>query len=657
VARFLHRQHRRHSRERALETGRYIFGCFDLDAREGVLRRDGRPLHLAPKSLEVLVTLVERHGELVDKGRIFEQVWPGVTVEDCNLAQHVASLRRALGDDAREPSFIETVSRRGYRFVADVIRGAAHGSAEVAQLPRAEPAPAAAAAQPRDPEPRVRLARVAGLGLALAALSASAAWATFRGREVTWRVALLPVANLTGDPRNAHLAALLGDALHADLSSVRGLRLEQLRPAPLEHDADIAPPGKRHAAQVDAIVETAVLSAGDRVQVAVELIEASTDALIWADILEADHSGLRGLESRMEEVVLSRLQLNRAERLRPATGRAAARREMALASYYWSHRSPHSADEYLEHYSTAVELDPVSAQAHAALAQGYLQAAEQRAVDPREALRRAEAAALRALQLQPSLADAHLVAAGLAEARSDLAGALDQYQQVLLLDHGLAKAHERYSRLLGVLGRHPEAVAEARRALDLEPGGLGPSLALAGALLMSGRLEEAIAQASATLHSYPHAAEAHDVIGRAHQAAGRRPEAAASFAEAHRLSGGSPLYLSRLARVRAVEGRLPEARRLLEELERTEPAWRLSALDLAPVLAALGEPERAHHLLEREAEEGGAWLVFHLAGLRVPELDREGRLYRLLDRVRAQAEQLGRVAALAEAGVALPAAR
>jgi DNA-binding winged helix-turn-helix (wHTH) protein/tetratricopeptide (TPR) repeat protein len=635
-----------------LEAGsRYSFGRFELDACQGVLRRDGQRLHLAPKSIEVLVALVERHGELVDKERIFDRVWPGVTVEDCNLAQHVASLRRALGDDAREPSFIETISRRGYRFVADVIRGAP--ASDPSLPPAATPAPAeplAAATVPRlpPPAPRRRLVRAGVLVLVLMTITASGAWATFRAREVSRRIALLPVANLTGDPRNAHLAVLLGDALREDLAGVRGLKVEPLRPSQFQHEAGLAPPGERHAARVDAIVETAVLSAGDRVQVAVELIEASTDALIWADILEADHAGLRGLESRMEEVVLSRLQLNRAERLRPSSGRTAASRELALAGYYWGRRTPHVADEYLEHFSTAVDLDPGFALAHAGLAQGYLLAAEQRAYDPREALRRAEASALRALQLEPSLADAHLVAAAVAEARSDLAGALDQYQQALLLDGSHARAHERYSRLLSVLGRHPEAIAESRRALELEPGGLGPGLALAAALFMAGRPEEALGQASATLRTYPHAAEAHDLIGRAHQAAGRRPEAALAYAEAHRLSGGNPVYLSRLARVRAVEGLLPEARRLLQELERSEPVWRISPLDLAPVLAALGEADRAERMLERAAEEGGPWLVVQLAGLRIPELDCEGRLQRFLSRVRSRAEQSGREAALAE---------
>ncbi len=640
-----------------LASGRYLFGSFELDAGEGVLRRDGLPLHLAPKSLEVLLALVERHGELVDKSRIFEQVWPGVTVEDCNLAQHVASLRRALGDDARQPSFIETVSRRGYRFVADVVRRAASDPRATPLAPAEAPAPPPAPSAPGTPaagvlrsaRPRWRLVRVAGFGLALAAVTASGAWATFRPREVTRRLALLPVANLTGDPHNVTLATLLGEALQQNLSSVRGLEVELLKPATFEHVAGIAPPGKRHAGQVDAIVETAVLTAGARVQVAVELIEARTDTLIWADILEADHGGLQGLEARMEEVVLSRLQLNRADTFRPSTGRAAASRELALANYYWGRRTPHVAEEYLEHFTTAVELDPSFAAAHAGLALGYLQAAEQRAYEPQAALRLAEASAHRALQLKPALAEAHLAVGGVAEARSDLAGALDQYQQALLLDGSLARAHVRASRLLSVLGRHPEGIIEARRALELEPGGLGPGMALASALLMAGRLEEAVGQASATVRAHPRAAEAHELMGRTHQAAGRSPEATAAFGEAIRLSGGSPVYLSRLARVRAMEGQLQEARRLLQELERTEPAWRISALDLAPVLAALGEPDRAVHLLDQEAEAGGAWLVVQLAGLRIPELDCEGRLQRLLARVRSKAEQVGREVLLAEA--------
>lgn len=620
---------------------RFTFGPFELDAGQGVLHRDGLPLHLAPKSVGVLAVLVEHHGELVDKARIFERVWPGVTVEECNLAQHVASLRRLLGDDARVPSYIETVSRRGYRFVASVTAREPEEAPPAAPLeevvaPAPSPAPASGPARRRFPRARVALLAVA-LGAALVAASMAAAGA----RETRRSVALLPVANLTGDARNLHLAALLGDALHHELERVTGLRIEH-RPARGEERVVPEPDaGASHAEGVDAIVESALVTAGDRVQVVMELIEASSDALIWADVLEADRAELRGLENQMAQAVVSRLRLNRADRMRPTSGKVAARREHALARYYLNRRTPQVLDESLEHFSTAVELDPDLASAHAGLAQTYLLAAEHRALDPEEALQRAEEAALRAVGLQPSLPEAVLVRAAVAEARSDLPRALELYEQAVGLDRSLAYGHERLGRVLSALGRHGEAVAAAKRAQELDPSGPGARLALASALLAAGRPDEAFAHTTSALRLDPSLPEVHEQLGGIHQAAGRHAEATLAYEEAVRLSARSPRYLSRLGRSLAEQGDLAGSRRVLRELEQAAPGWKVSPVELARVFSALGEPDRAERILELAAENREPWLAVHLAGSRLPELDAGGRLQQLVLRVRAEAERAG----------------
>ena len=639
-------------------TRRYAFGPFELDAGQGVLRRDGQPVHLAPKSVGVLLVLVEHHGELVDKTRIFDLVWPGVTVEECNLAQHVASLRRLLGDDARGPSYIETVSRRGYRFVAGVtVREAPAGGPAPAAAPHASPAPAdppppflpeaaAAIPPPRDPPPgpvrrRSGRALAATLALAFGAALVAASMVAAASRETTRSVALLPVANLTGDPRNLHLATLLGDALHQELDHVTGLRIEHRAAKREGLPAPVPEAGAPHPGGVDAIIESALIAAGDRVQIVVELIEASSDALIWADVLEADGAGLRGLENQMAQAVLSRLRLNRADRMRPMSGKAAARREHALARYYLSRRTPQVLDESVEHFGAAVELDPDLAPAHAGLAQAYLLAAEHRALDPDQALRLAEEAALRAIELQPSLAEAILVSAAVAEARSDLPRAVELYERALGFDRSLAYGHERLGRVLSALGQHDEAVAAARRAQELDPGGPGARLALASAFLAAGQPGNAIAQATSALRLDDSLPEVHELLGRAHQAEGRHAEATLAYEEAIRLSGRNPRYLSRLARALADQGDLAGSRRALRELEQATPGWKVSPVDLARVVAALGEPERAHRILDLAAENREPWLAVHLAGLRLPELDAGGRLERLVLRVRTEAERAG----------------
>jgi DNA-binding winged helix-turn-helix (wHTH) protein/tetratricopeptide (TPR) repeat protein len=624
----------------------YSFGPFALDADQRVLLRAGEPLRLTPKETDVLVALVERHGELVEKSRFFDEVWRGVCVEECNLAQHVAGLRRALGDDAREPMFIETVPRRGYRFVARVTRGDAPAGERAAPPPAAPAVAAPAAARPEAPSAGVALAaspppapaaappsidarvrRRAARSVIAASAGAAAmlavGWELIGagaqpGAALQPSVAVLPFANLTGDVHQDALAETLTRALVGDLAARSGLRVEAARPAS----------GSEHgASRADWLVETALLSGEGRVRIAAELIDTRRSRLAWAGIFDTDPVSFLDAEEKIADVIAEHLAAPAAasEEAGSASAAASAEREAALARQYLRRRTPQVVPEAIEHFTAATQLDPRHAPAHVGLADAYLLGAEQRVLPPSEALASAETAARRALELDPRLAEAHGALGEIAAARWDFEAAEASFRRALQLDPAIARVHEHYAALLTVQDRHEEAVSEARVARDLDPRCPAAATALAAAYFHAGRTDEAIQEALGALRLTPRFAAAYDVLGWAYDASRRDAEAVAAFAEAVRLSLRSPTYVAALARAHARAGSRAEARQLLSELEHGARERTVSPFDLAEVLAALGETDEALGQVERAVAMGAPWLQRVDSGLSLTALhDRAG---------------------------------
>lgn len=288
----------------------YSFGPFEVRPERRELRRGGAPLHLAPKDFGVLLALVARHGELVTREELLETVWPGVVVEDCNLARHVANLRRALGDEAERPAFIETVPRRGYRFVAPVQEGeAAPVEAAIAPVPPGpgpDPRPAPAGGE------RSR-SRLRWLGLAVAAALATLALRPVASR-FGWAgrvdaagalpsVVILPVANLSGDPAKDALAKALAGALADRLE--RSGAVQVVPQAATVQSAAEAGSGRDAADELgaDLHVEAAYLGGEGPDRLVVELVETRSRLPLWAEVFEAE----AGCPERLQEAVAAAL--------------------------------------------------------------------------------------------------------------------------------------------------------------------------------------------------------------------------------------------------------------------------------------------------------------------------------------------------------------
>lgn len=621
-----------------LSEGILTFGPFALDAAQRVLLQGNVPLQLTPKEIDVLVVLVEHHGDIVDKGALLQTVWKGVCVEECNIAQQIASLRRILGDDARAPAYIETVQRRGYRFVAPV----AQATRGPAPTPSAPPAPAATpppaapeAAAPPAAAPAPPRRSFLGTGRARAGLIAGAVlglvgWVALQGSGgqaglAARSVAIVPFANLTGDSHQDRLAETLTATLARELGSVSGLHVEVTLPAQA---------GEHRGAGADLVVETALLDGEGSVLLAVELIDVRTTRLLWADTVESGPvSFLEGART-LGHALATRIGALATHGGQPHADRAAAQAEYALASLYLQRRTPQVVREAIEHSIAAAKLDPSFALAQVGVADAYLLGVEQRALAPAEALIAGETAARRALELDPDAAGAHSALGQFAAAHWRFEEAEASFRRALALDPGMARAHERLAFLLTVQDRHEEAVTHARIARDLEPASPASATALAAAHYHAGKNDAAVELALAALRLAPRFPAAYDVLGWAHLAAGRRREAIAAFQEGVRLSGRNPTYVAGLARAYVRAGRRDEARQLLSELEWAEKARAASPLDLAEVCAALGETDEAIENIERAAASGAPWLPRVDSGLSLAALHDHARFRDIVARMR-----------------------
>lgn len=271
----------------------YCFGPFALDMTRRVLMRSGMPQRLTPREIDVLAVLVERHGEIVEKGQLFELVWQGADVDECNLAQQIALLRRVLGDDAREPTYIETVPRRGYRFVAPVSLEVEAGA----------PVPPPPLASPTEAPPSRRWLTRRRVTVALVALLAPLAiwgivWSLGPSTRGMGSIEVQQFANLTGDAQHDEVADQLSSELSKDLAGLTGLKVEH---------RDRSTNAEAGGGPADGVVEGALLNSGGRVLLAAGLIDRRTNTLVWAETFESDGGSFVKVEHKIARCITSRL--------------------------------------------------------------------------------------------------------------------------------------------------------------------------------------------------------------------------------------------------------------------------------------------------------------------------------------------------------------
>jgi serine/threonine-protein kinase len=409
-------------------------------------------------------------------------------------------------------------------------------------------------------------------------------------------IAVLPLGNLSSDPREDYFADGVTEALITELAQIAGLRVISRTSVMVYKGAKKPLPQIARELHVDAIVDGSVQRSGDKVRINAELIEASTDRHLWAKSYERDLRDILTVQSAVAKAIADEVQIKLTPQEQARLAKSRQVNPEALEAYlagrfYWNKRTAEGLEKSIAYFQRAITKDPNYALAYAGLAVSYHVLSELSVVPVEEAFPKARSAALKALEIDDSLGEAHSALANVKEDYDwDWKGAEEEYKRALELNPGQVLAHVSYSNLLFELGRLPEALSEARVAQQLDPLSAIANDNLSAVLYYSGQYDQAAEQCRKTLDIDPLSPQAHRHLGQVYVQKQFYGEAVSELKKAMELSHGSTEALAELGYVFAVSGKKDDARHVLLELK---SATHASPYRLAIVYAGLAEKENA----------------------------------------------------------------
>ncbi|HLM58780.1 MAG TPA: tetratricopeptide repeat protein [Pyrinomonadaceae bacterium] len=616
----------------------YEFGPFCLDASERLLLRDGEPVPLEPKVFDTLVLLVQNGGHLLEKGELLNQVWPDAVVEEGSLTRNVSALRRALGDGENGLRYIETVPRRGYRFVA----GVRELGDESPDPPRGEHVGALKAAgglggRAGNGKWHKSGIVVTALGLVIAASILAYAYLARGGKAAINSVAVLPFANAGEDPNMEYLSDGIAENLINNLSQLPQLKVIARSSAFRYKGREVDPDEVAREVGVGAIVTGRIVQRGDDLQISVELVNTGDRTQMWGEQYHRRASDLQAVQAEISRAVAEKLRLRLTGVQERQLNRRATENAQAYQLYLTGmfHMRKGNLDGYrraLDFFDQAVTLDPGFALAFASMPAAYSNLASTSALDPAVALAKGKAAAQRALELDGTLAEAHNGLAVIRRQEWDWEGAEESFRRAIELNPNLAAAHGNYALYLAITGRTAEALSENRRAQELDPFKINFKGTEGGILLSARMYDEALQVFQNVVRMQPDYALAHVGLGHTYAAKGRYAEAVNEFRTARSLYGEVTNGLLDQGYAYALWGKRGEALAILNKLEKSKEY--VSPVGLAMLHAALGDKEAAFRLLERAYAGRDAQLQHLRIDPRCDTLRSDPRFSALLRRMR-----------------------
>ena len=599
------------------------FGTYELSLQSGEVRKAGVRIRVQQQPMKLLELLLERPGEVVTREELRSRVWPDESFGDFDQAVNIAiaKLRSALGDSADNPRYIETLPKRGYRFIAEVSvvePEARTKKPELAagELSVAEPRyPLEGAGLAVAPKRRPWLTRgvIAVLALVLI-LAALAVWHLRpHGPAPTGirSLVVLPLDNLSGEASQDYFADGMTDELITDLAQISALRVISRTSAMVYKGVRKPLPEIARELNVDAVVEGTVLRSGDQVRITAQLIQASDDKHLWAESYDGNVRDTLALQNKVAAAIAEqiRIKLNPHEQAALKNVKVVnpeAYESYLKGRYFWNKRTANGLKVALAYFNQAIEEDPKYAQAYSGLADTYALLGDwQYAVmTPKEALPKAKVSAMKALELDDSLSEAHNSLAFCLEGFDwDFASAEKEFRRAIDLNPGYATAHHWYSWHLSLLKHNAEAIAEMRKAENLDPLSLIINADLAELLLIAHLPDESIQQSRKTIEMDPNFALVHNQLAQAYLEKHMFGEAIAEIQKAIQLSGGSPTFTANLARAYAASGQKAKAMELLNDLKKRLASVDPHSSEIAMIYAALGDSDQAMTWLEKSYEE------------------------------------------------------
>ena len=589
----------------------YEFGSFRLDPNERLLLRDREPIRLSPKVTETLCLLVQNAGHLVEKEQLMKQVWPDVHVEEGNLNKHVFLLRKTLGqwDGGRE--YIETVSKRGFRFAAAVKSVEEEVAAVDGQV--------SASKRARCKQPGY----VIGL-LFMVIMAVLAGWQLLRHRQpppnskvATIRsLAVLPLENISGEVSQDYFADSMTDELITRLGQIHALRVIS-RSSAMQYKSSShkSVPQIARELNVDAIVEGSVVRSGDRVRITAQLIHGAADKHIWAQSYEGNARDVLSLQRQIATAIAEQIQIQ----LTPQEQNLLKTEHVVNPEAYEDYLRGHyviqtgAVDSYersIVYFKQSLMKDPDNAPAYAGLAESYLELGHMVRVPPVGAFPEARKAALRSIELDESLAEAHLALANVKFLYDwDFTTADREFRRALELNPNSLNARADYADYLMAMGRSAESIAERKRNLQTDPLARRPIWALATGYYWAHHYDEAIAEARRAIDLDPNHWSGHLDLGLALEQKHQFGEAAAELRKAMAASE-NPIWVSFIAHDMALSGDRAGAEKIISHLKRLSKSAYVSPWLLAMIYPDLGENEKAIECLEKCYQNREHDLVF-----------------------------------------------
>jgi TolB-like protein/Tfp pilus assembly protein PilF len=535
------------------------FGVFEADLRAGELRRNGSKVKLQEQPFQILAMLLERPGEIVTREELRARLWSADTFVDFDhgLNSAIRRLRDALGDSAENPSFVETLGRRGYRFIAPVAS---------------------------------RVLRE-------------------RQHEPIESVAVLPFANRSADPNTDYLSDGITESLINNLSQISTLRVTA-RSTVFRYKGKDADPRKVGSdLHVRAVVSGRLLKRGSSLIIQAELMDVATGSQLWGGQYNRQAENVFLLQDDLSREISEKLRLRlTGDEKRRLTKRytedAEAYRLYLKGRYHWNKRNPEGLQKAVDYFQQALNRDPVYPLAYAGLADTYAYLSFFHVVPPRQAMPKAKAAAVKALEIDDHLAEAH-VSLGYVSFTydGDWSAAGKHFEQALALNPIYSGAHTFYAFYLSSLGRSEEALAVAKRALDLDPASPAVSHSLAVQLYLARRFDQAIEQAHNTLEMDANFAISYQLLGEAHVSKGLYREGLLALEKFSALSRTSAISRALVGYTHARLGERSAALRIIEELTSASKHSFIPAFLYALVYAGLEDKDQAFGWLEKAYEE------------------------------------------------------
>ena len=620
----------------------YDFGPYRLEVLTRRLLQAGAPVPITPKAFDLLLALVERRHRAVGKAELIQILWPDSFVEEANLTQTIFVLRKSL-DTPAGVQYVQTVPRHGYRFVGDVREVGDDAAAPPAAVPPPVPE---APGPPRPAQWSVTILAAVGLavaaGLSLAAYFAFAradGTATPAPRATGATLAVLPFKALwQGGDEGSYLGLGMADTLITRLGNVQQITVRPTRSV-LEFTSesqDVRQIGR--SLGVDYVLDGSIQRVGERLRVTVQLVDVRSGSPLWTDAFDESFTDIFAVQDSISEKVAGSLLLSLTGRDRAQLGRRYTQNIHAYqlyvrGRYHWNRRSEADLKRSITYFEEALQRDPKYALAYAGLADAYNMMANWSFMPAREAYQRAQAAAAQALEIDPDLAEAEVA---LVFARflldRDWARADKGFTDAIARTPGYAPAHQWYGIFLASTGDHDKAVAEARRAAELEPLSSIINSVVSWVLYLGRRYDDAIAQSRATLDMDPGYYAAHVYLGESYEQKKMYAEARESLERARKISGGKARDLGALGHLYAISGKRDEALNILRELERQAAAGYVEPFYIALVHIGLGNTDRALDQLEKSLENGFPWMIHWNVSPRLDPLRNHPRFAALLRR-------------------------